>query len=310
MKVRLSERHLLFAAAAILVPFAAGCGPATLVDGKPVDASLSSSRNARVAYMVNSDQNNGNGDFRDPALIGRTSAQIAVGGGKASYTPDSTAAGLSAMEGLTETSPGSGSFTGPKGYANVTAISDVDKNGTTDDTFLVFIQNNPVANSTTEYSYAYAGTRAPTDFVNILKTNNHVATYTGTSSLRGAIGNDYLNKSGTLNMKVEFGKTGTDAVTGNITNLVDTSGAISTQVDSLTFGGKLLADGADIDLSNVQLQANGATITKDMTSAGAASLFGPRAGGTIGVLSGTGATLDGKTVNVLGAFTGSTTDNN
>jgi len=304
MKFHVEKRHILIGLGAVLAPLAGGCGPAAILDLSDTDS--------RAVFMVNEAPAGQNGGFDDEAVeTGVASATISANGtADIKYDTDK----VHDMTGLVD--QGGGLYTGPTGYAQVMPIADVDQDGTQDDTFLVFTQNNPQSNQRTEYTYAYHGTRAPTDFIDTLRSNDHKAQYTGGGSFRGAIGNDFIDMHGNLTMDVEFGgKTGD--IQGRIDNLTNYGATPPVPIDDLTFAGALndVNSTADFAITDVALNHAGAPLTTADGGIGAGSFFGPRAGGTIGVFTYSGA-LDAAVVpakprvNLMGAFHGSTTDNN
>lgn len=304
MKFHVEKRHVLIGLGAVLAPLAAGCGPAAILDLSNTDS--------RAAFMVNEAPAGHNGGFDDPAVeTGVASATITTTGtANVKYDTDK----IHDISGLVD--QGGGLYTGPNGFAQVMAIADVDKDGTPDDTFLVFTQNNPVNNQRTEYTMAYHGTRAPSAFIDTLRSNDHKAKYTGAGAIRGAIGNSFLDMSGALTMDVEFGGKQGD-IKGRIDTLLQNGAPVPIAFDALTFGGALndVTGTSDFALKNVALSNGGTQITTTGDSTGVGSFFGPRAGGAIGVFTYAGnidAATDPTTpqVNLLGSFHGSTTDNN
>ena len=282
------------------LPIIENCGP------KPAEFA------GRGAYMINKDPGTATADFKDPAdkrgemlaNIERTPTSLTV------KTEDGTIHDLENVP-----SGGPGYYSGDGMYAFVTEVPDVDEDGTPDDTFLVFTGNNPNGPQNTEYSVAYQGTAASAETIARLKGyGGHSATYTGkgTSSFSGAIGNDYINKTGNTAVTVNFGD---GLVDGELSNMAG-GPALVQNFDTITFIGSLdsaTENSPDINLTNVVL-LNGSTVVANLSpnSGGFATLFGPNAGGIIGALSGAGALASDGTVNVnlLGTFWGSTTDNN
>lgn len=282
------------------LPIIQNCGP------KPGEFA------GRGAFIINKDPGTATADFKDPAddrgvmlaNIERTATSLTV------KTEDGTIHDL-----VNVPSGGPGYYSGDGMYAFVTDVPDVDMDGTTDDTFLVFTGNNPNGPQKTEYSVSYQGTAASAETIARLKGyGGHSATYTGkgTSSFSGAIGNDYINKTGNTAVTVNFGD---GSVNGELSNLGGGAPMVH-EFDTITFIGSLdtaSADSPDINLTNVVL-LDGSTVIANLSpnSGGFATLFGPNAGGIIGALSGAGALSADGTVNVnlLGTFWGSTTDNN
>lgn len=296
-------RGIGLAALAVSLPVIQNCGP------KPGSDDFK----GRGAYLVHQDPGTATADFKDQVTgQGTMTADISRDGGTLTVrTPEGTIHDLVEVPGA-----GEGYYSGDGMYAFVTDIPDVDKDGTPDDTFLVFTGNNPQSPQTTEYSVAYQGTAATGETITRMKTSAHTATYTGsgTASLSGAIGNDYINKTGDTQVTVNFG---TGAVTARLDDFVNTGGPLANDFAAVTLSGELDAsagDSPDIIFSNIKLLDGTGHEVADFGEGGSAiaTLFGPNAGGVIGALSGASVlTTDGtKRVNILGTFHGSTTDNN
>ena len=193
----------------------------------------------------------------------------------------------------------------------VSEIGDVDKDGTSDDAFMMFSHNKPG----TEFSLSYGGTRSSVAEIEAIKAKGagHQATYKGTGEFYTAIGPNTYRHMGDLEMTAKFGGA-TAGIDGSISNLKQTDGVpvpAPVQFDELAFKGELDESvSPDYQTSDFVHRNNGKDVTT-MTSQGAGSFFGANAGGTIGVFSGRGKIINGGSdVNLLGGYYGHTSDNN
>lgn len=306
-----SARAVLAVAIVTTPPLMAGCGAEMSVMERHAQAvalgyqyPVVDAGNARSAFIVVDDAGGG---AKKAVAYGAAAADIVQTATAADYTIKSDR--VHDMVGLQKTQHAWIDPANNNNLALVVTVPDVDKDGTADDTFLIYTQNRPVSPGRAEYSYAYYGTRTPSHVMVNLTTADHKATYRGTAALNGTIGATSVSQSGDLELTASFGAVGT-GILGNITNLSTVAGNPATY-DRVKLLGDLTADRTDYAIQSVELYDGDKYILRDANSQGIGSFFGANGGGTIGVFSHQSKLVGTDTeVNLIGYLHGTTTDNN
>ncbi len=302
------HRKSVAAASVLALLGIAGCSapPIAVIEG--LDDS-----NGRTAYIRN-EVASGNASYKDNVAASGAAASKIAGQGGTALSQVFVTEDIHDASAFVQNGPGSTTYIGANGFAEVTRIADVDKDGTPDDTFLVYTQHNPLGPQRTEYSVSYSGTRAPGAVIEELSARpvEFLATYKGSATVRGSIQDRFVQQTGDVDMTVRFGDA-RQLVAGTIVNLKNEGETPPFPFDRYYFQGQLLdRTSPDYAINMFGIQTvNSATHTTDGEASGVGSLFGPRAGGTIGVISYSGKIRDedgGGRANLLTTYTGSTTD--
>lgn len=305
------KRAGLAAGAAAIVPLISACGGEMSVLDRHAQAvaigyqyPVVAAGTARSAFIVVDDAGGG---AKKAVAYGAAAADITQTATTADYTIKSDK--VHDMVGLQKTQHAWIDPANNNNLALVIAVPDADKDGTPDDTFLIYSQNRPVSPDRAEYSYAYYGTRTPSHVMVNMTTADHKATYRGTAALSGTIGTTSISQSGDLELTASFGAIGT-GILGNITNLSAVAGNPA-KYDRVKLLGDLTADRTDYAIQSVELYDGDKYILQNANSQGIGSFFGANGGGTIGVFSHQSKLIGTDTeVNLIGYLHGTTTDNN
>ncbi len=302
-------RAIVIVGAVTMAPFMQGCGSGSVLDDHAAAKALGyeypvvGEGNARSAFMVVDDAGGG---AKRAVSRGAAAANITQTDTTADYRI--LADGVHDMTGLQKAS---GAWIDPDNNNNlalVMPVSDVDKDGKADDTFLIYTQNRPLSPSQAEYSYAYHGTRTPSDYTVGLALGRSTATYRGTAALSGTIGTTSISQAGDLEMKVDFAAVG-NGVIGSVTNLTSVAGNPA-DYDNIRIGGDLTADRSDYAIHSMALRKGETYIEEGASTSGVGSFFGDKAGGTLGVFAHQAKVAGTNTeINLIGYLHGTTTDN-
>ncbi|MBX3579647.1 MAG: hypothetical protein KF723_20785 [Rhizobiaceae bacterium] len=194
----------------------------------------------------------------------------------------------------------------------VTPLGDVDDDGNSDDAFLMFTHDAQGK----EFSMSYGGTRTTLKDIDDVrkKGDAHTATYRGKGEFYTAIGTDVFRHRGKLEMKATFAgdKAGIEGEINQLrqTNVGGAPVPAPVAFDKLKFTGKFDKEVSPDYETTDWAHFNGTNQVTKLTSKGVGSFFGAKAGGTVGVFSGTGSVIHGGSkVNLLGAYHGTTGEN-